>query len=201
MNSLRNSTPASGSSAPSAQPPWLVGTRDRSTFLRLYTQTANLVRPHLAAYYDQGEEVRVLVTGSRNFPEELAAAVEAPLRACARLRHDHIQVTDGAAAGLDTIAGRLAERLEDRGWRRVPVPANWYNGWRQMSWRTGMNPGSQRNQKMVDMGHDVCIGWPHPDPKVRSRGTYDCLTRAYDAGIPTFQVIFNQRWFIMPWTA
>lgn len=167
--------------------------------MHLYRRTIELVRPHVTDITENGEFMRVLVTGSRRFPWDLSAAVEAPLRACARLCFDQLVVTDGAASGLDTIAGQLAERLKSRDWTRNAVPANWFEGWREMAWRTGITPGHQRNQRMVDMGHHVCIGWPHPDPAVRSAGTLDCMTRAHKAGIPTFVVMFWRTWTIQRW--
>lgn len=41
--------------------------------------------------------------------------------------------------------------------------------------------GPERNTEMVAAGADVCIGFPGPG----SKGTWDCLRKAVDAGIPT----------------
>jgi hypothetical protein len=54
-------------------------------------------------------------------------------------------------------------------------PANWeyYGKW----------AGPVRNQEMVTAGADACFAWPADD----SRGTYDCMARAYRAGIPIWR--------------
>ncbi len=41
--------------------------------------------------------------------------------------------------------------------------------------------GPARNSRMVDLGADLCLGFPGP----KSRGTWDCLRKAVDADIPT----------------
>lgn len=48
----------------------------------------------------------------------------------------------------------------------------------------GKAGGPVRNQEMVDFGADICLAFPAPG----SRGTYDCASRAEEAGIPTFVI-------------
>lgn len=43
--------------------------------------------------------------------------------------------------------------------------------------------GVFRNQRMVDIGPDVCLGFLTPD----SRGTRDCVARARNAGVPVIE--------------
>lgn len=55
---------------------------------------------------------------------------------------------------------------------REAHPAHWH--------RDGAKAGPLRNQRMVDKGADICLAFPRPD----SKGTWDCIRRAADAGIP-----------------
>lgn len=71
--------------------------------------------------------------------------------------------------GADWIADRHAR---ERGWNVEMFPADWTRGRRA---------GPERNQRMVDAGAEVCLGFPMPD----SRGSYDCLAKAAIALIPT----------------
>lgn len=53
--------------------------------------------------------------------------------------------------------------------------------------RGGRFLGPERNAKMVALGADLCIGFPGP----KSRGTWDCLEKATNAGIETY----SKSWF------
>jgi len=53
--------------------------------------------------------------------------------------------------------------------------------------RNGKLLGPERNAKMVALGANLCIGFPGP----RSRGTWDCLRKATDAGIENY----SKSWF------
>ncbi|AXH70433.1 hypothetical protein HOT75_gp046 [Gordonia phage Daredevil] len=59
-----------------------------------------------------------------------------------------------------------------RGYPVERVPANWKE--------LGKAAGPYRNQLMVDRGADMCLAFP----TAKSRGTWDCVRRARDAGIP-----------------
>lgn len=53
--------------------------------------------------------------------------------------------------------------------------------------RYGKAAGMIRNTEMVNLGADLCIGFPGP----KSKGTWDCLQKATDAGIQTC----SKSWF------
>lgn len=102
-----------------------------------------------------------------------------------------ITVVHGAARGADTIAGRIATAwgmvfephpVTGDDWR-APCQAECKPGHRRIG-RGGRDycpaAGNYRNQRMVDLGADVCIAFPLGV----SRGTRDCMERAEAAGIP-----------------
>lgn len=60
-------------------------------------------------------------------------------------------------------------------------PAESFGGWPSC--------GPKRNSHMVSLGADLCLGFPGPN----SRGTWDCLRKAVDAGIPTRVVALVER--------
>jgi hypothetical protein len=112
--------------------------------------------------------VRILVTGSRNFTNR-----ETVLEILSEYWEEGVEDTvliHGGARGLDELAADVAFQL---GWVEELHFAEWE--------RFGKSAGHIRNQAMVDSGADVCIGFP----MAGSRGTWDCLKRAADAGIPT----------------
>lgn len=138
---------------------------------------------------------RILVTGSSTFREEDRWVVESLLNGIERELKSNcpgitITITDGACpTGLDKIANQIAV---EKGWETIRIPTNWYAPChpecRHRPRKIGGHcpaQGMYRNQKMVDMGHDMCIGW-FAQPK--SPGTLDCLTKAYAARINTAYV-------------
>lgn len=108
-------------------------------------------------------ERRILVTGSRDWTD-IDLVIQALLDAGPG------RVIHGAARGLDIIAAQAAE---DEGW---PKPEAHRPDWD----RYGKASGPIRNQKMADLGADVCLAFPLPG----SKGTFDCAARAERAGIP-----------------
>ena len=68
----------------------------------------------------------------------------------------------------------------------------WAEEWardRQQMWephpaetRGGRLLGPERNSRMVALGADLCVGFPG----LNSKGTWDCLRKATDAGIETY---------------
>lgn len=114
---------------------------------------------------------RVLVTGSREHRDAplICQALMAELRVARRLMRPMV-VIHGAAKGLDTIAHCWAIGAD----RTTPDP-------HPANWAAGKQAGHVRNQKMVDLGADVCLAFPLPG----STGTWDCVRRAKAAGIPT----------------
>jgi hypothetical protein len=87
-------------------------------------------------------------------------------------------IVHGAGKGADRIIGIYAA---SEGWPTEEHPAKWNT--------FGAAAGPIRNQIMVDLGADLCLGFPLPG----SRGTYDCMERARKAGIKTVQVTGNKR--------
>jgi len=74
-----------------------------------------------------------------------------------------------ASRGADRMARDIARSVP---WlTEEPHPADW-------SW--GPGGGHERNQMMVDLGADVCLGFV----RGKSPGTRDCMKRARQAGIP-----------------
>lgn len=110
--------------------------------------------------------MRVLITGSRDW-----VAVRPIFAALDRLhQHDpHLVIVHGAGSGADRIAKLWAIQ---QGVPYEPHPADWG--------RYGKAAGPIRNQQMVALGADLCLAFPLP----QSRGTYDCMRRAREAGIP-----------------
>jgi hypothetical protein len=104
--------------------------------------------------------VRILITGSRHWEDELTM-----LDAFERIAKTHPDVTlvHGDAIGADLMADRLAKTL---GWTVEKHPADWKR------YKNGAGP--IRNQEMVDLGADVCLAFPTP----ASIGTYNCMEKA-----------------------
>lgn len=119
-------------------------------------------------------DYRILVTGSRETSEAeddyvaqvLYAACVRPLSAGLR-----VVVVQGRCprGGVDLAAERFAEHAE--GVIDEPHPADWN--------RHGRSAGMIRNTEMVGLGARICLAFPAPD----SRGTIDCMTKAWKAGI------------------
>jgi len=116
-----------------------------------------------------------LVTGWRDWPAEHAYVVWAVLQAI----HERRPVTllihgDCPYGGVDVYAQSWAQQ---RGvpWQAVPARRS----------RGGYLLGAERNTKMVRDGADECVGFPGPE----SRGSWDCLRKAVDAGIQLAGVI------------
>lgn len=121
-------------------------------------------------------KARILVTGSRHWTDE-AALASAMVRALRWLWPEKGQqgvvLVHGAAKGADQMAARLAAQ---HGWEVEAHPADWG--------AHGKGAGPQRNQAMVDAGADILLVCPVPG----SRGTWDCMKRAVEAGIPVYVV-------------
>lgn len=114
---------------------------------------------------------RVLVTGSRSWPDE--AAVWRALDAQLAAHPAGIVVIHGGARGADTHAQNWAVANYAAG---HPIlveihPAQWY--------LHGRAAGMIRNRQMVDRGAAVCLAFPYGE----SRGTRNCMAAAAKAGI------------------
>jgi hypothetical protein len=112
---------------------------------------------------------RILITGSRDWAA-YSVIRDALQRQVDEFGTDQV-VVHGAARGADELAGTAAKLL---GLAVEEHPAEW-------EWN-GRAAGPMRNQKMVDLGADVCLAFP----LLESRGTYDCIERALSAGIPVY---------------
>lgn len=118
---------------------------------------------------------RVLVTGSRHCTDGQALTVREHLDRATRLfrelAHRRLIVVHGRCphGGVDLVAHRWAEQMP--GVAVEPHPADWG--------RHGAAAGPRRNTAMVALGADLCVAFPGPG----SRGTWDCVRKAADAGI------------------
>ncbi len=116
--------------------------------------------------------MRIIVTGSRNWTNR--DLIRRALRVEMLFdKPENVTVVHGDARGADRIAGEVAKEL---GMNVEEYPADWK--------QYGKKAGPIRNQKMVDLGADVCLAFPMSD----SRGTWDCMTRAERAGIPVAEI-------------
>lgn len=111
--------------------------------------------------------MRILITGSRHY---LAASKirDAIKLVSAGVPHAEITIVHGGAPGADMAADYIAK------FNKMNVEAH------PADWSTGKSAGPKRNQEMVDLGADICLAFPLED----SRGTWDCIKRANQAGIP-----------------
>lgn len=118
---------------------------------------------------------RILVTGSRIWTDYylLGRALMDELRG-----HSGSVVVHGSCpTGADEMASRWVKY-----WiAQVPFGSAIYEERHPADWSKGRSAGPIRNQKMVSLGADICLGFVLPG----SRGTLDCLQRANKAGIPT----------------
>ena len=109
----------------------------------------------------------VLVTGSRHWTDQNAvwAALQEEIgnELVAIVRHGACPT--GADAMADAWCGTQPGIAVDR------IPAAWD--------LMGKMAGPSRNTQMVNLGADICLAFPLKG----SRGTIDCMTKAYRAGI------------------
>lgn len=130
--------------------------------------------------------MRVIFTGSRNWTgfeaERRAGEVLTSLEAFVGIigQAPMVIVHGDNPEGLDAIVDRWAVR---RGYEPERHPAKWDV--------FGKAAGPIRNQEMVDLGADMCLGFPLPG----SKGTVDCMNRARLAGILTIVVPMEPRLF------
>ncbi len=112
--------------------------------------------------------LRILITGSRYWSDWIKLADV--LKRYASYSTDEVVIVHGdCPTGADQLAEQWAT---ERKIRTEKHPAKWE--------KYGKAAGPKRNQKMVDLGADICIAFPLPD----SRGTVDCMNKAKAANIP-----------------
>tara|TARA_R110000824_G_scaffold65772_6_gene171143 strand:+ start:3848 stop:4192 length:345 start_codon:yes stop_codon:yes gene_type:complete len=109
--------------------------------------------------------MRILFTGSRHWNNA------APVAAIINSLPDHAIVIHGAARGLDSLAGSLAEQ---RGLTVEAHPADWS--------LHGRAAGPIRNAYMASLGAHVCYAFPLKG----SKGTRHMVTHARGLNIPVF---------------
>ncbi len=120
---------------------------------------------------------RILVTGSRRCTEDQAAEVRYRLNAAVDdvgIDGRPIVVVHGKCpyGGVDLAAHRWAESAPVPRVEPEPHPAAWDVH--------GRAAGMIRNAEMVKLGASLCLAFPAKG----SRGTWDCIRKAADAGIP-----------------
>lgn len=113
---------------------------------------------------------RLLVTGSRDWSDEVTVANALFDIWAGWGRPSEAVLVAGGASGADEIAARLWSRA---GLRVETHPAEWE--------LHGRRAGMIRNAQMVASGVDHCVAFSRND----SPGTKQCMTAAQKAGIPT----------------
>lgn len=132
---------------------------------------------------------RLLITGGRDLADP--EIVWLPLWIMVHT-YEQMIVVHGDAPGADTFAHEWCE-LPGQQWNQRP-PVVSHRGHRRVErlvleerhpadWtRHGKAAGPIRNQEMIDAGADGVFAFP----TAKSRGTYDCMARAWVRGIPVF---------------
>lgn len=122
---------------------------------------------------------RVLVTGSRGWTDH-----EAVWNALSD-QYTHatgmVTVVHGGAVGVDSIADEWGMAMLRDGW---PVRLEKHIPNYQVH---GDRAPLIRNQKMVNLGADVCLAFPMEG----GTGTRHCMSRCYAAGIPVINYGFQ----------
>lgn len=124
------------------------------------------------------QQIRVLVTGSRDWDDEDVvwdALLDTWHDATQIVGLDHLLIVVHGACprGADQMAHRWAQsqRFHGESVRPELHPANWE--------QHGKRAGFLRNQAMVDLGADICLGFI----KDNSRGASHTAERAEAAGV------------------
>lgn len=130
--------------------------------------------------------MRVICTGSRNwfglYGEERIYHVLNQLQNFADAVGEKLHIIHGdCPTGADRVVDNWARRRDGDGVTVELMPADW---------RTlGKAAGPIRNEAMVNLGADMCIGFIRGD----SRGTRITLAMAAEAMIPTFVVDWERK--------
>lgn len=93
----------------------------------------------------------------------------------------HMVIIQGGAAGADWLARMLTDRANNA--HPETHAADWN---RQSDGSYDKGAGFKRNQKMVDLGADMCLAFFEKGSG--NRGTSDCVARAEKAGIEVMEV-------------
>jgi hypothetical protein len=123
--------------------------------------------------------LRILITGSRSWTDHDVIR-QALVKAWKDFEYPHpsmVTVVHGNAKGADKWADHYARSLGFRVERHPVTPKMWRE--------QGRGAGTARNQRMVDLGADVCLAF-HKD---ESRGTAHCIRACVAAGIPVSKYV------------
>jgi len=125
--------------------------------------------------------MRLLVTGSRDWEgvyatQRIHTILNMVLALADTLGQKLTVVHGNCPTGADRVIDAWALRREDAGVSVERHPADWH--------LHGKAAGPRRNEAMVDLGADMCIGFL----KDNSSGTRNTLALARNKGISTFTV-------------
>jgi hypothetical protein len=135
------------------------------------------------------QSTRILVTGSRMW--EWPGVVHRALDEAVRDIYGEIVVVHGRCDPR-TVDGKIVPWRDAHLFTGVLLGADWHahrhaerRGWisegHEAQWRAlGKSAGHVRNKEMVDLGADLCLGFPYGE----SPGTRGCLIKAVAARIP-----------------
>jgi hypothetical protein len=131
------------------------------------------------------DTLRILITGSRHITADQALYVEKVIQEAYVAdvvkngrRPKVIVQGECPYGGVDLVAKQWADGITDI--TSEGHSANWS--------LHGKAAGPIRNSEMVKLGADLCLAFPAPS----SRGTWDCIRKAVDAGIPTHIYPLNE---------
>lgn len=132
----------------------------------------------------------VIVTGWRFWPRSKAYLVHNELTEVRNYLVAHDQqmiVREGQCPydGVDQYAYEWVLTQNNNLVKPHRCPAQWE--------RYGSAAGPVRNQEMVDLGADLCLGFPQTrEPGAKTSGTHNCLKAARKAGIPIRQFSYEE---------
>lgn len=121
--------------------------------------------------------LRVLVTGSRDYPEPffVSIALNRIVRPRVMERHDVVIVHGACPKGVDRFASNWVRHCQLPGVTEEAHPAEWKS--------YGKSAGFRRNVEMVALGADVCLAFIANG----SPGSTHCADAAQRAHIPTLR--------------
>jgi hypothetical protein len=130
---------------------------------------------------------RLLITGSRTHqwtPYDSHALLIA-VQEIVEKTQKRPTLVHGGATGADTEAALHGQRLFNL--QAEVHRADWK--------KYGRAAGPIRNKQMVKLGADLCLAFPDHPKGEGSRGTWNCIGLAQQAGIPVL-VVWNQRLWV-----
>lgn len=111
---------------------------------------------------------RILITGSRDWTDLTIIQNAITVHTLGKSKWRTTIVHGACPTGADYLAAKFAL---DKGLNVEAYPADWD--------KYGRAAGPMRNQRMVDLGADICLAFPLGE----SRGTRHCMKAAEKAGI------------------